>query len=1118
MRRSTIVFAFILLLAATCPALGAETGRDARLLRFPDIHGDTIVFSHGGDLWTVPVSGGAARRLTASEGLELFPRFSPDGKWIAFTGQYDGTFDVYVMPAEGGEPRRLTWYPARESSERMGYDNMVIGWTPDGRILFRSLRGPIGGFIGEPYTVSPEGGAAERFPLPECGIVSFSPDGKKIAYNRIFRDFRTWKRYRGGMAQDVWIYDLISKTPERITDWEGTDSEPMWIGDAIYFISDRDGWKLNLFKYDLTTRRTTRVTDFKEYDVKWAHSGTGKIVFENGGYLYLLDPASGKSSKVAVDVPDDRRYARRHWVEVADRITDFSLAPGGQRALFTARGDVFTVPAENGNTRNLTETEGVREKDAVWSPDGKWIAYVSDATGEEEIFIVPQDGKGKPTQITTGSDSWHFPPVWSPDSKKIAWSDRAMRLWYVDLGEKKPVQVDKAVVWEISEYAWSPDSRWIAYTKAQDNDLAAIYLYSLESRASTRVTSNLERSRDPVFDPDGKYLYLLSDRDVNPVMGQLEASFTVTSMTRPYALVLRSDLPSPFAPRSDEAKLEGEGKKEGEKETPAAEPKKEEKAEAGKEQGKEKKKEPFRIDLEGIEERLVGFPISPGEYVGLRPAKEKIFFLSRPVRALTGPPPGAKPRLVMYDLDKRKEHELLHPVDNYDLSPDGSRVIYRSERIYGIVDAKEGAKVGDGKLNLAGLKMELDPSAEWKQIFDEVWRVERDFFYLPDMGKIDWPEMKRRYEPLLPHVSHRADLTYVLGEMIAELGSGHAYVGGGDMVRPERVPVGALGADLEPDPKVGLWRIARILEGQNWTDDRRSPLTEPGVKVSAGDYLLAIDGKDLKASDDPYRLLVQSPGRTVTLLVNSKPSREGAREVTVKPIGGEAELRYYNWVEDNRRKVDKATGGRVGYIHIPNMGAEGLQEFIRQYFPQIRKEGMIVDVRYNGGGFVSQVILERLRRIVMGMGAPRNARPGTYPDAAFNGPMVCLLNMYSASDGDFFPYYFREYGLGPLIGTRSWGGVVGIRGLEGGLVDGGYLTVPEFGAYNLKSEWIIENRGVTPDVVVDNLPQDEMAGRDAQLDRAIQEITKRIEEKKPEFPPRPPSRDLRDPDSTAGIE
>lgn len=1111
MKRAHAAFLFLLGLLLTLPAAAAPSDAaaapaEARLLRFPDIHGDAVVFSHAGDLWSVPASGGMARRLTSGDGLELFPCFSPDGKWIAFTGQYDGSLDVYVMPASGGEPRRLTWYPSEVNNDRMGFDNMILGWTPDGKILFRGQRGPLRGFIGEPYVVSPAGGPVERFPLPESGAISFSPDGARIAYTRIFRDFRSWKRYQGGMAQDVWIYDLGTKSLERITDWPGTDTQPMWIGDAIYFLSDRENWKLNLWKYDLRTKATARVTNFTEYDVKWPHAGSGKIVFENGGFLYVLDPATGTSTKLTVFLPDDRKLARPRWVKVEDRITGVSLAPGGLRAAVTARGDVFTVPAENGTTRNVTRTQGVREKNAVWSPDGKWIAFISDATGEEEVQIVPEDGKGAPVALTTGSSSWSFPPVWSPDSKKLAFADRAMHLWVVDVASKQKTLVDTARIWEISQYAFAPDSRWLAFRKRVDTDFGAIFLWDAGTKASTQVTPSVVDSGEPVFDPDGEYLWFLSDRDIAPMLGEFDPAFTVNRTTRPYALLLKSDGVSPFAPKSDEPKLEATGPKE--------------KKEAEK---KDEKKPPFRIDLAGLADRVVAFPVPPGDYGRLTAAKGKLFWLSFPPLPLTEAeePPAAT--LQMFDLEKRKVTELLSNVNGYALAPDGSRLAVRSGKTWAIVEPKEGLKPGDGKLDLSGLVMELDPAKEWAQIFRETWRLYRDFFYLPDMGKIDWAAIRKRYEPLVAHVSHRIDLNYVLAEMAAELGSGHTYVGGGDYPKPERMPVGTLGADLVLDEKAGRWKIARILEGQNWNEKRRSPLTEPGVKVSAGDYLLAVDGRDLTANDEPYRLLAgtvgptgEKPvaaggGRTVTLLVNSRPEKEGAHEIVVRPIASEEDLRYFNWVEENRRKVEKATNGRVGYIHIPDMGADGLTEFIRQYYPQLRKEGLIVDVRANGGGFVSEIILERLRRSVVGMGSARNARPTPYPDASFNGPMVALINEYSASDGDIFPYYFRKYGLGPLIGKRTWGGVVGIRGLGGGMVDGGYTHVPEFGTYNMKSEWVIENRGVDPDIEVDNLPADEMAGKDAQLDRGIEEILKRIQEHPPVWPPEPKSRDLANP-------
>ncbi len=1122
---ATALSAFILAALPVAPATAqaaSDSTKDARLLRFPDVHGDTIAFSHGGDLWTVPATGGTARRLTTGDGLELFPRFSPDGKWIAFTGQYDGTTDVYVMPATGGEPRRLTWYPSTDQSERMGPDNLVLGWTPDGKILFRGLRGPIRGFVGEPYVVSPEGGPVERFPLPEAGAISFSPDGKKIAYNRIHRDFRTWKRYKGGMAQDVWVYDLASKAIEKITDWPGTDTQPIWIGGSVYFLSDRDGWKGNLWKYDVATKATARVTSFTEYDVKWPHGGGAggdAIVFENGGFLHLLDVKSGQSRKVTVALPDDRKLARTRWVKVDDRITDFALAPGGQRAVLTARGDVFTVPAENGNTRNLTRTSGARERNAVWSPDGKWIAYWSDASGEEELFVASQDGRGEPVRVAPATNTWHFPPVWSGDSKKLAYSDRAMRLWVVDVAEKKPVLVDTATILEISRYALSPDGQWLAWVKSVENDFRVVFLHSLATKKTVAVTSSTSNSAEPVFDPEGKYLYLLSDRDINPTLGAFETSYTVNKATRPYALLLAAATPSPFAPKSDEAKLAGA--KDGKKTNAALEA--DEKDAEKKDSTAKNAPKPVtvKIDLDGIETRLVAFPVPPGNYFGLTAAKEKLFWLSAPTLALTegdGPPKSA---LQMYDLEKRKVTDLFPAVENYDLAPDGAKLVVKTDdKTYQVVEPKEGLKPGDGKLDLSGLRVELEPQAEWRQIFRETWRLYRDFFYLPDMGKIDWDGIRKRYEPLVAHVSHRFDLTYILSEVAAELGSGHAYVGGGDVPKVEKVPVGLLGADLALDAKAGRWKVARILPGQNWNEARRSPLTEPGVNVKEGDYLLAMDGHDLTAEDEPYRLLAgnypaASPSgptpRTVTLLVNAQPVAAGAREVVVKPIGNEEELRYVDWVETNRKKVETATNGRVGYVHIPNMGGDGLQEFIRQYYPQLRKEALVVDVRANGGGFVSEMILERLRRTVKGMGSMRNARPGPYPTAAFNGPMVALISPYSASDGDIFPFYFREYGLGPLIGMRTWGGVVGIRGLGGGMVDGGYTFVPEFGSYDLKSQWVMENEGVTPDIEVDNLPADELAGKDAQLDRAIVEVMKRLEASPSKWPPLPASRDLTNP-------
>ena len=1082
------------LVVASLSGLPARALDDARLLRFPDVNGETIAFSHGGDLWTVSTSGGTARRLTTGDGLELFPRFSPDGKWIAFTGQYDGTFDVYVMPASGGAPRRLTWYPSMDTTDRMGPDNIVLGWTPDGRVLFRSMRDPRNDpFIGEPWAVRPEGGPVERYPIVEAGHVSFSPDGKRAAITRTFRDFRQWKRYQGGLAENVWIYDLATHEVERISDWPGTSTQPMWIGESIYYLSDREDWKVNLWRYDLASRTHTRLTSFTEFDCKWAHAGSGKIVFENGGWIYLLDPRDGLARKISVQLPDDERRARRRWVKVDEFVTTARLGPDGKRAVFTARGDVFTVPAENGDIRNLTRTSGVREKDAVWSPDGKWIAYFSDATGEEQLYVIAQDGRSAPVRLTDGPPTWHFPPVWSPDSNRLAWADRSLRLWWVSLADRMAVQAVQAPYHEIRDYAWSPDSRWLAYATDTAAQTQALFLHDTLTRTTVQVTANGYNAAEPAFDPGGRYLYLLSDRDVAPTLGRLDPSFTVNRMTRPHAIVLRADIPSPFAPRSDEVRG-GEG--------PTAEGKPPEK----------KQVEPTRIDLAGIEQRIVPFPVSPGNDEGLQIGKGKVYWRSVPTTELTESEEPVKGSIRAFDLETRKESELLPGVERFDLSADGTRLLYKSDKTWGIVEAKEGLKPGDGALKLDGLRMELDPRAEWAEIYAETWRLYRDFFYLPDMGKIDWPAMRRRYAPLLASVSDRYDLTYVLGELSGELGTSHSYVGGGDRPKVEKVPVGTLGADLVLDRAAGRWRIQRILEGQPWVPGRTSPLAAPGVNVAPGEYLLALDGQELEGNDEPFRLLAGTVGRTVRLTVNSRPTRQGAREVSVQPAADDRELRYFNWVESNRKAVDRASGGRLGYIHLPDMGAKGLTEFIRQFYSQANKDGLIIDDRCNGGGFVSQMILERLRRRVMAMENQRGEQPETYPDNAVSGPMVALADEHSASDGDIFPALFRAYGLGPVIGRRTWGGVVGIRGNDMfNVVDGGYAWVPEFGMYDLHRRWIVENEGVPPDIEVDNLPKDVVAGRDPQLERAVAELLKRVEAEKPVRAPPPPSKDLRNP-------
>ncbi len=1070
-----------------------------RLLRFPTLSREAIAFVYAGDIWTVPRGGGVARRLTGDPGLELFPRYSPDGSWIAFTGQYDGNPDVYVVPVEGGEPRRLTfWTDTGHAAERAGPNNMVIGWTPDGkRVLFRSRHQAWEDRAGRLYTIGLDGGLPEPLPMPEGGLAAYSPDGRRVVYNRIWRNFRTWKRYRGGMTQNLWIYDIPGNRLDKLTENDSISTEPAWIGDRIYFTSDRD--KIcNLFSIDPASRKVAKLTDHRDYDVRWASGGPGGVVYENGGDLFLYDIAAGRSSTIAIRVPSERPAARPGFVPLSDRITEFGLSPDGKRALFVARGEVLTVPAEKGNTRNLTNSSGAHDRGSAWSPDGKWIAHLSDRTGEEEIWIAPQDGSAPARRLTTDGHCWRFAPAWSPDSRKIAFADKDQKLFWVDVGSGKVTLADRATEAEIDDYAWSPDSRWLAYSKQDPDQMQQVHLYSLETGQVTRVSSEMNRSRAPVFDPDGRYLYFFSDRDLSAGIGAFDLSYVYNNLTRVYALTLRKDLPSPFAPESDEVKVGGADEEPAaagsEESGKAKETPKETKKAAGKEAAKAAI--PLEIDLEGIEDRIAAFPMEPGTLSHLAAGRTTIYYMTGPSPNLGGDGGEEKPEetLHAFDLEKRKDTVLIAGIDQYDLSADGGKVIYAAAKQYGLLDAKPGAtpaKAGDGALKLDGMSMHLDPRAEWRQIFDEAWRLERDFFYVPNMHGVDWPAMKQKYGALLPHVAHRNALTYLIGELISELNIGHAYVGGGDLPKPKSVPIALLGADYRLDPRSGRYRIDRILQGQNWIESRRSPLTEPGVGVGEGAYLLKIDGVDLKSPTLPDDLLQNRTAGTVILTINSRPDDAGARQVTVRPLADEKGLRYFDRIETNRRKVDQATAGKVGYLHIPNMGGDGLNEFVRQYYPQIRKQGMIIDVRNNGGGFVSEMILERLRRVLAGMSNSRNGGVGTYPSQVFYGPMVCLINHYSASDGDIFPYFFKKYGLGPLIGTRTWGGVVGIRGYSP-LVDGGYVTRPEFGMYGLEGQWIIEGHGVDPDIEVDNRDDLVVQGRDPQLEKGIEVVLEEI--------------------------
>jgi tricorn protease len=1124
-----VVKKWLVLFVVLCPLLAlAQETQEGRLMRFPEIYKDKVVFMYGGDLWLASTSGGVARRITSHPGRELFPKFSPDGKWIAFTGQYDGNFNVYVMPSDGGQPKQLTFYQgsAQPLSDRMGIHNEVVTWTPDSkRIVFLSRRDASNGWIKRQFSVSIDGGLPQPLPMDQGGLASYSPDGTKIAYNMIFRNFRTWKRYTGGLAQSITIYNLRNNSSEDVPHTDYTDTFPMWHENAIYFSSDRGSeHHFNLYSYDLGSKQIEQLTHFTDWDVMWPSLGPDSIIFENSGYLYTYDFQSKQPRKLNISLPADRSQAMKHWDNVSKLVTDFDIAPDGKRAVFAARGEVFTVPAKEGSIRNLSRTPGIREQKVSWSPDGRSIAYISDRTGEDEIYVVPQDGLGKEQQVTSGYKGFKFAPSWSPDSKKIAWADKDLNLWWVDVAEKQPVKVDHAAYGEITNYSWSPDSKWLAYDKNQDNLYAVVYLYSLADRKSTAITSSMANTYNAIFDPEGKYLYYLSDRDFNEVLGNIDFEFANPKTTRVYVVTLKKDEASPFSVQSDETEVKKpepssdastESKSKVAKKDDAKDSDKDKDKEKDKEKDKKEKEKPVevKIDLEGVQDRVVALPTDPAVIRSFAAAKGFLYYSTAPIQGLSGPVPGESPAVHAYDLKERKEKTLIENVQRFALSYDGSKLLYqddsggpRATHTYGIIDAKpagEPKKVGDGALSLNGMRAEIDPPQEWKNVFNEVWRQERDYFYEAAMNGVDWQKMHDKYAGLLPSVSDRYSLTYILGEMIGELSNSHTYVGGGDYPDLHPVNVGLLGVDFELDQASGMYRIKKIYPGQNWNGDLRSPLTEPGINVKEGDYLVAINGRQLRAPQNPYELFVNTANETVTLTVNAKPSEGGTRNVQVKPINDEYNLRELNMIETNRKKVDSATGGKVGYVYLPDMGGPGLDEFVKQYFPQIRKQGLIIDVRYNGGGFVDELIFERLRRILSSMDSARNWQSGTVPPNVFNGSMVCLTNHYAASDGDIFSYAFKFYKLGPLIGERTWGGVRGIRG-NIPLIDGGYITRPEFSRYDLNSKWVVENKGVQPDIVVENRPEQVVAGKDPQLDRAIQEVMKAMQQNPKKLPPRPP--------------
>jgi tricorn protease len=1048
-------------LAALC-AFAADSSTPL-LAHRPTVNRTHVVFAYAGDLWSVPRTGGEALRLTTGTGLEDFPMFSPDGSKIAFMGEYDGNVDVYVVEAGGGVPRRLTYHPG---------EDIPTGWTPDSKnILFRSGRSSYSRF-GRLFTVPAGGGFPTELGMPMADQGALSPDGNRIAYLPEEPAFESWKRYRGGRTSRIWIAGLGDLKVEKVPRENSNDWRPMWIGNKVYFLSDRHNGPFTLYTYDTGTKKVTQVLPNTGFDIKWASAGPDVIVYEQFGSIHLFDLKSGKTSEVRIQLAGDIPTVRPSW----ERVSNFSsadISPTGVRATFGARGEVVTVPAEKGDIRNLTNTPGVAERDGAWAPDGKRIAYFSDESGEYELHVRDQNGMGAVEKFRLGTEpGFYWTPKWSPDSKNIVYTDHRLSVNYIDLEKKTPVRVDADTyhtpVGGMTP-VWSPDSKWIAYTKILKNHLRAVFLYSIETGKAHQVSDGMSDTQFPAFDKNGKYLYFTASTNT----GLSTAWLDMSSLERPvvrsvYVAVLSKDEPSPLAPESDEEKAPEEKK-------PGAD------AEAAKK--KEAAAIEVKIDIENIGQRILALPLPARNYAGLDAGKTGILFVAEAVST-----PGAPPSAIIhkFDLKTRKTEKFLEGALHFSVSDNGEKVLYRQGQNWAIAGTGAPVKPGEGTLKTGDIQVRVDPKAEWAQMYREVWRIERDFFYDPGLHGVDLQKFKAKYEPYLASVAHRADLNYLFDEMLGELSVGHLYVRGGAMPDVKRVPGGLLGADYRVEN--GRYRFARVYNGENWNPQLKAPLTQPGVNVVAGEYLLAVRGRELTAADNLFEFFEGTAGKPVSIRVGPNPSNDGSREVVVVPVGNEYALRNLDWIESNRRKVDQMTGGRVAYVYLPNTTTAGYENFNRYYFAQVGKEGAVIDERFNGGGQVAEYIVDYLRRPLLSYWTTRHGEVFTTPQNAIFGPKAMIVNEYAGSGGDALPWMFRQMKIGPLIGRRTWGGLVGIFGFPG-LMDGGFVTAPNLAFWNpFTKEWDVENRGVAPDIEVELDPAAMKAGRDPQLEAAVEYV------------------------------
>ncbi|WP_306590193.1 S41 family peptidase [Geothrix sp. 21YS21S-4] len=1077
-------FSTALVVAAS---LCAPAQVDARLMRYPDVSATQIAFTYANDLWIVPKTGGVAQRLSTPKGEEAFARFSPDGKELAFSANYDGNLDVYVLPVGGGVPARVTYHPMADR---------LVDWTPDGKsLLFASGRESGKDRFNKLFKVGKEGGLPEAFPLPYVEFGALSPDGKVLAYQPISTDFRTWKRYRGGMASEIWFYDLEKKTASRLPSEAGSnDSQPMWYGGKLYFLSDRDSVKrANVWSYDPATKAFKQITFFKDYDAHFPAVGPSDIVLEAGGRLHRIELPSEKVVEVKVEVTTDRATLRPRTENASRLLGRPDVSAQGKRAVFEARGEVFSVPAEKGYVVNLTRTSGAAERFPALSPDGKQVAYFSDRSGEYELCLRAADGSGEERQVTHLGPGFRYRIFWSPDGKRVAFVDQAMRVNLCDVDTGRVQAVDKGHFMfedglEGFRASWSADSRWVAYARDTPNQNSVVVLYDTKTAHRHEVTSPFYNAGDAAFDPEGKYLFLSTGQQFSPSYSDLDNTWIYAATTRLAAIPLRKDVPSPIGARND-AEAGKDEKKDDKKEA--------DKKEGDKKDGdKAEAPKPVEIDLDGIEARMVLLPPAPGYYTDVAAAKGKLVYRRA---AQLNPTGETKTTLYTYDLEEREEKTVLADVDGAILTRDGKKLLVNRKQEYAVVELKPDQKF-DKKLPTAELMMTVDPQAEWQQIFNDAWRLERDFFYDPGMHGVDWKAMRSRYGSLLKDCVTREDVNFVIGELISELNASHAYRGGGDLEMPARLGTGLLGADFALEN--GAYRIKTILRGADWDAQNRGPLVQPGLKVKEGDYLLAVNRTPLDVRKDPWAAFQGLAGKTVLLTVNDKPSLEGARDVLADTVASDYTLRYWAWVEANRKYVEKVSGGRLGYIYVPDTTVGGQTDLVRQFRGQWDKAGLIIDERFNSGGQIPDRFVELLGRKTLNYYGVRDGKDWQWPPVAHDGPKAMLINGWSGSGGDCFPFLFKQAGLGPLIGRRTWGGLIGISGAPN-LIDGGGVTVPTFGIYSKDGKWIVEGYGVDPDIEVMDDPALLAQGKDPQLDRAIQEVEAALK-KQPKAAVKPP--------------